>query len=169
MKFSSWSALVLLALASVAGSGCAVFTKGRKQEVVVRSTPTAAVAKINGTEVGQTPFRVKLRRVDVFRIDFEKPGFTPQSALIMPSATAYEERFLRWGIDYDLGVVTDLIPAELRVELKPALGDIVLADRFAEMSGQIVRADALLASGELTPADHKYLIDQILAAYQPAR
>lgn len=167
MKSTSYPAVLLLGLLSFASTGCAIFTKGKKQEVVVRSAPAAAVTSINGTVVGQTPFRVDLPRSDIFRLDFEKTGFAPQSALLLPSSTEYEERFLRWGLDYDLGAVNDLIPAELFVQLKPALGGITLADRFAEMSAQVVRADALLASGELTQDDHKYLIQQIVATYHP--
>ncbi|TAG28364.1 MAG: PEGA domain-containing protein, partial [Verrucomicrobia bacterium] len=129
--------------------------------------PAAAITKINGTQVGQTPFRVDLARKDVFRVDFEKNGFAPQSALLLPSSTEYEARFLRWGIDYDLGAVNDLVPAELFIELKPALGGIAMADRFSEMSAQVLRADALLASGELTRDDHAYLIQQIVATYRP--
>ncbi len=44
-------------------------------------------------------------------------------------------------------------------------GDVTLGDRYAELSAQIVRADAMLASGELTPSDHKYLVEKILATY----
>ncbi len=165
MKLSSFSAVLLISCVSLAGSGCAFITKGKKQEVVVRSTPSNAVTKINGTEVGRTPFKVKLGRQDVYRVDFQKPGFAPESALLLPSSTEYDERFLRWGIDYALGAAVDLVPSELYVEMKPSLADISMADRFEEMSAQIVRADALLASGELSAADHKYLVDQIVATY----
>ena len=168
MKPFSVSAFLFLALVSVAGSGCAALTKGKKQEVVIRSTPAGAVTKINGIEVGSTPFRVSLARKDVFRVDFEKPGFAPKAALLLPSSAEYDSRFLRWGLDYDLGVTSDLVPAELVVQLQPQLGDVTMADRFEEMSAQIVRADALLASGELTAADHKYLVDQIIATYHRA-
>ena len=134
--------------------------------VVVHSTPAGATTKINGTTVGQTPFKVKLKRSEVFRLDFEKPGFASESALLLPSSTAYEERYLRWGLDYDLGVTTDLVPGELNVELKPALAPAGSGDRYAEMSAQILRADAMLASGELSAADHKYLVEQIIATYK---
>lgn len=163
--------LPLLASAVAAGfvafysSGCAVLTKGHRQTVVVRSTPSGAVAKINGTEVGQTPFKVRLNRDEVYRIDLEKNGFVSEAAVLLPSSVAYDSRFLRWGIDYDLGAATELIPSELTMELKPALGEMTDADRFSEMSAQIVRADAMLASGELTAADHKYLVGKIVAAY----
>ena len=165
MKIPSLSAAVAVSFIAFTLSGCAIFTKSRKQEVVVRSSPSGAVTKINGTEVGITPFRVKLSRDEVFRIDVEKTGFAPEAAIILPTAEEYNQRYLRWGVDYDLGVATDLIPGELLVEMKPAMGDIVAADGYTAMSAQIVRADAMLASGELTPADHKYLVQRIIATY----
>ena len=165
MKFSFIPLVLLAALISTGATGCAVLTKGKKQTVVVRSTPAGAVAKINGTVVGQTPFKVKLARDGVFRVDLEKNGFESASALLLPSATHYNQRQLRWGVDYDLGRTTDLVPGALEFELKPALGEASQADRFAEMSAQIVRADALLASGELTKADHKYLVEKIVEAF----
>ncbi|MCU0791319.1 MAG: PEGA domain-containing protein [Opitutaceae bacterium] len=168
MKPTRLSAVLILSLVAFGATGCAVITKGRKQEVVVRSTPSGAVTKINGTEVGSTPFKVTLTRSDVFRVDFEKPGFAPRAALLLPSSAEYDSRYIRWGLDYDLGAATDLIPAELSVELQPQLDNISMADRFEEMSAQIVRADALLASGELSASDHKYLVDQIIATYHRA-
>lgn len=127
--------------------------------------PSGAVAKINGTEVGRTPFRVDLARAEVYRIDLEKPGFSPQSSLLLPSSEEYDRRFLRWGIDYHLGAASDLLPGELMVELKPQLGELTLADRFVEMTAQINRADAMLATGEISAADHKYLVQQITVTY----
>ena len=165
MKLPLLSSAVLAGFVALASSGCAVLTKGQKQTVVIRSTPSGATAKINGTEVGKTPFKVKLRRDEVFRVDLEKSGFAPESAILLPSSTNYDQRFIRWGLDYDLGAATDLVPGELALELKPALGEVTESDRFAEMSAQIVRADAMLASGELTPADHKYLVEKIVATY----
>jgi PEGA domain len=156
---------VLAVLVALAGSGCAAITKGRKQAVVVRSTPSGATATINGTEVGVTPFKVKLNRDDVFRIDLAKDGFVTETAIVLPSTKDYDARHLRWGVDYDFGYAPDLIPTEMSVEMKPALGDVVSDDRYVELSAQIVRADAMLASGQLTAADHKYLIEKILAIY----
>jgi hypothetical protein len=165
MKIPSLSAALVATLAAFTLSGCAVMTKSRKQEVVVRSSPAGALTKINGTEVGVTPLRVKLSRDEVFRVDVEKNGFAPESAIILPTAEEYNQRYLRWGVDYDLGVAPDLIPGELLVEMKPAMGDVVEADAYVAMSAQIVRADAMLASGELTPADHKYLVQRIISTY----
>jgi hypothetical protein len=158
---------LLAVAASLTLSGCAVFSEGRSQSVVVRSAPAGAVAKINGVEVGRTPFEVKLARTEVYRFDFEKPGFGSQTAVVLPSTEQYDQRFLRWGIDYDLGAAATLLPGELVVELKPQLAELSLADRFAEMAAQINRADAMLVTGELTREDHIYLVQQITDSYHP--
>jgi PEGA domain len=165
MKYPALVLLPLVTLFAAASSGCAVFTKGSKQTVIVRSLPSGAVAKINGTPVGKTPFKVNLERDEVFRVDIEKVGFAAESALLMPTAEEYEQRFLRWGIDYDLGRTTDLIPSELLVEMKPAMGAASNGDRFSEMTAQINRADAMWASGQLSVADYRYLIEQISTNY----
>lgn len=166
MKFPLLSAVVLAGFVSVSSSGCALITQGKRQTVVVRSTPSGATASINGTVVGTTPFKVKLKRDEVFRVDLEKNGFESGAAILLPSSANYNQRFMRWGLDYDLGYATELVPNELSLEMKPALGEAVGGDRFTEMSAQIVRADAMLASGELTAADHKYLVEKIVATYQ---
>lgn len=168
MKISAVIASVVISALSLASSGCAVFSKGRTQTVVVRSTPSAALTKINGVEVGRTPFKVKLSRSEVYRLDFAKNGFSTQTAVLLPSSEEYDKRFLKWGIDYDFGAATDIIPGELSVNLTPSMGAISVADRFEEMAAQITRADAMLAAGELSPADHKYLILQITATYHTA-
>jgi hypothetical protein len=165
MKLPLLPAALVAGFVALTSSGCAILTKGQKQTVIVRSTPGGATAKINGIEVGKTPFQVKLRRDEVFRVDLEKNGFVSESAVLLPSSTNYDHRFLRWGLDYDLGYATNLIPEELDLPLKPALAAVSDSDRFAEMTAQIVRADAMLASGELTQADHKYLVEKIVATY----
>jgi len=166
MKSSVLFVSALVGLVALSHTGCAVITQGRKQAVVVRSTPEGAATKINGTEIGQTPLKVKLKRDEVFRVDFTKNGFESESALFLPSSSSYDARYLRWGIDYDLGAAKELIPQEMLVELQPALAEAGEGDRYTELAAQITRADALLISGELTKAEHKYLVDKILAAYQ---
>jgi hypothetical protein len=166
MKPFALFASVVVGFVAFSQTGCAVFSKGRKQTVVVRSTPEGATTKINGTEVGSTPFKVSLKRDEVFRVDLAKNGFENGSALFLPSSTAYDARYLRWGIDYQTGAAKDLIPAEMLVEMKPALAVAGGADRYSELTAQINRADALLQSGDLTKADHKYLVDKILATYR---
>lgn len=165
MKFPSFVASVCVALSAFTVSGCAVFTKGRTQTVTITSTPSGAATSINGTPVGRTPFTVELKRSDVYRLDFEKEGFAPESTLILPSSEQYEQRYLRWGVDYQLGAVADLLPDTVHTDLKPGMAALDIADRYQQMTAQIDRADAMRASGQLTASDHKYLVDQIIATY----
>lgn len=158
---------VVIAFAGLAlfASGCAVITKDRKQMVVVRSAPTGATGSINGKQVGVTPFKVRLARDDVYRIDLEKDGFAKQAALVLPSTDEYDQRFVRWGLDYQLGLAADLEPAELIVMLKPATGDYVSADPYVEMTAQLTQADSMLAAGQVSAADHKLIVAQIVDFY----
>jgi hypothetical protein len=147
-------------------SGCAVWTKGTKQTVVVHTSPEGATAVINGHEVGTTPFKVNLRRSGAYTIEFTKTGFENTEALVLPVGNEYEKRFFRWGIDYDLGAMTDLNPGDISIDLKPEL--LVAAsedDRFNEMNYRVLQADALLASKEISPADHKYMVAEIIKFY----
>lgn len=147
-------------------SGCAVFSKGRTQMVVVHSTPEGATALINGQEVGTTPFKVEMKRTGAYSIELKKPGFENAAAVLLPVANEYEKRFLRWGIDYELGAMTDLTPQDMNIELKPALATAATAeDRFTEMTYRVLQADALLASREISSTDHKYLVAEIVKFY----
>jgi len=81
-------------------------------------------------------------------------------------ANEYEKRFLRWGVDYELGSMTDLSPADMTVALKPAMPSVSgTEDRFQEMTYRVMQADALLSAKEISPADHKYLVAQIVKFY----
>ncbi len=160
--------ILMAALAScvlLGTSGCAIFSKGRTQMVTVRSVPSGATAMIDGETVGTTPFKVRLPRNDVYRVDLMKDGFESQSALLLPVPNEFEGRYLRWGIDYDLGAMTDLAPQELVLSLRPTTEADATGDRFANMSAQVARADAMLANGELSQADHRQVVEQIINSY----
>jgi len=140
-------------------------TKGSTQMVVVRSVPEGATALVNGIEVGKTPFKIKLKRTNAATIELRKEGFENSDIVVMPVGNEYEKRFLRWGIDYDLGAMTDLTPSDINVGLHPALAAEDRGDSYEEMSLRVLKADAMLAAKEITPADHKYIVDQIVKFY----
>jgi len=146
-------------------SGCAVMSKGRTQAVVVRSSPEGATGFVNGVEVGKTPFKIKLNRASAYTVELRKVGFESAPVVVLPVANEYEQRFLRWGIDYELGAMTDLTPSEMAVTLKPALPAGSDGDRFQEMTYRVLQADSLLASNEISRADHKYLVAEIVKFY----
>ena len=146
-------------------SGCAVMSKGRTQTVVVRSTPEGATGVINGIEVGKTPFKIDLKRASAYTIELRKPGFETAPVVVLPVANEYEKRFFRWGLDYELGAMTDLTPGDMAIVLKPALPANSDGDRFEEMTYRVLQADALLASREISKTDHKYLVAEIVKFY----
>jgi len=165
MKYRFLVPALLAGLALSLSSGCAVITKGRTQAVVVRSVPEGAAGLVNGIEVGKTPFKIKLPRDSAATIELRKDGFEHTSVVVLPVANEYEKHFLRWGIDYDLGAMTDLTPSDIKVTLRPSVAENDHGDRFQEMSLRVLKADAMLASGEITPRDHKYIVDQIVKFY----
>ncbi len=166
MRFKATLYTLVLGCIALTLSGCAFITKGSTQSVVIRSAPEGAAVKVNGIEIGHTPLKVKLVLKDLYRVDVVKAGFADQAVLVMPTSEAYEKRIFRWGLDYDLGAALDLIPGEFNIELKPALGEYGLDDKYEQLVGQITRADAMLASGELDSTTHRYLVSQIISFYQ---
>ncbi len=157
--------LVLGAL-TLGFSGCAVVSNGTKQAVVIRSTPEGATIKINGQAIGVTPVKVSLARQDVYLLEVQKPGFSPLQELILPSSEEYEKRFLRWGVDYDLGAAKSLIPGEINFVLKAPTAEMGVEDKYLQLVSQINRADAMLRTGELDVATHRYLVAEIVKSYQ---
>jgi hypothetical protein len=149
----------------VFSSGCALLSKGRSQTVVVRSTPEGATGYINGIAVGQTPFKIALNRSSAYTIELRKAGFENTPFVVLPVENEYSKRFLRWGIDYDLGAMTDLTPSNVVVSMKPALPAGTEGDRFQEMSYRVLQADALLAAKEISKTDHKFIVAEIVKFY----
>lgn len=155
----------LLAGCALALSGCAVFSKGRTQTVIVRSEPEGASAFVNGIEVGKTPFKIELNRSSAYNVELRKPGFENAVLLVLPVENEYSKRFLRWGIDYDLGAMTDLTPGDSVVQMRPSLPPGTETDRYAEMTYRVLQADALLAANEISKRDHSYLVQEIVKFY----
>jgi hypothetical protein len=84
---------------------------------------------------------------------------------MLPVENEYAKRFLRWGIDYDLGAMTDLTPGDLAVDLRPALPPSTEGDRYLAMTYAVLQADALLSANEISAADHKFLVAAIVKSY----
>lgn len=161
---------VCQALMAAAGisliTGCATIENGRTQKVMLRSVPTGAEVVINNVPVGHTPLRVEFERKNGYSIEVKKSGFTNGYAVLLPSSRTYDQRLLKWGVDYATGASNDLIPGDLTVSLRPAVVPTSQPlDAFAEMTANVSRADAMLAAGELSPADHRYVVTQIVDFY----
>ena len=147
-------------------TGCATVEKGRTQKVTLRSAPSGAMVVVNNVEVGRTPVRVEFSRKHGYAIEVKKPGFAPGYAVLLPSSTQYDKRLLKWGVDYATGASNDLRPGDITVKLRPAMMPAAQpADAYGEMTANITQADAMLASGELSPAEHRYVVTQIVDFY----
>ncbi|NBB80331.1 MAG: PEGA domain-containing protein [Verrucomicrobia bacterium] len=127
------------------------------------SFPTESSVYINGEATGITPMKVKLPRKVTHEIRLEKHGFNPAVKYFAPVPNEKAENFIRFGLSRDLGYYVDLEPGTMQAEL---LSDLVPqstgADPFERMARQALLADARLESGDLTPLEHKIIIEQII-------
>ena len=165
MKLRSLLSTVLVGCVLLSVSGCAIVAKGRTQSVTIRSNPPGATALINGQEAGKTPLTVTLKRSTAYNIELRKVGFENAPTALLPVPNEYAKRFLRWGIDYDLGAMTDLTPGDLVVDLHPALPPGTEGDRYLAMTYAVLQADALFAAKEISADDHKYLVAEIVKSF----
>lgn len=154
---------VLLALIS----GCAHMEKGVPQEVTILSFPSEASVYINGEPAGITPMQTALPRKTVHEIRLEKAGFNSAVKYFTPVPNEKAENFIRFGLSEDLGYYVDLEPGTMKAEMQ---SDLVPgstgADPFGKMAQQALLADQRLESGEISPAEHKVIIEQIIAYFE---
>lgn len=170
MKLPSFSnssiSFLVLAASSILISGCASFERGVPQEVTILSFPTESNVYINGEATGITPMQVKLPRKVTHEIRLEKRGYNSAVKYFAPVPNEKAENFVRFGLSRDLGYYVDLEPGTMQAEL---LSDLVPrsagADPFERMAQQALLADARLESGDLSPLEHKVIIEQIIAFF----
>lgn len=148
-------------------SACASFDKGKPQEVVILSFPTDASVYIDGEATGITPITVALPRKVSHEIRLEKEGFNPAVKYFTPVPNDQSKNFVRFGLAQDLGYYHDLEPGVMEAKMK---SDLVPhstgADPFERMAQQALEADRQLEAGEITPLEHKYIIEQILEFFE---
>ena len=159
---------IISALAlSIFFSACASLEMGTPQEVVIASFPTEASVYIDGQATGITPMTVSLRRKVTHEIRLEKEGFNPAVKYFTPVPNERSENFVRFGLSEDLGYYHDLEPAVMEAKLKSDLvPNSTGADPFERMVQQALQADQQLEAGEITPMEHKYIIEQIIAFFE---
>ena len=164
-----------LALATLAGalagtlflSGCASFEKGVPQDVVILSYPGDAQVKVNGEPAGRTPLETALPRKMTHEIRLEKEGYNPAVKYITPVPNEKSKRLVRFGLSEDLGYYVDLEPRRMKAELESELVPTSTgSDPFAKMAQQALEADRRLEAGEITPEEHKYIIEQIIRFFE---
>ena len=61
--------------------------------------------------------------------------------------------------------MTDLPPGDLVVDLPPALPTDSEGDRYLAMTYAVLQADALFSAKEISAADHKFLVAEIVKSY----
>lgn len=159
--------LTLAFLSALLFLGCEHLRSGVPQEVVILSFPTEASVYINGQASGITPVTLALPRKINHEIRLEKRGYNPAVKYITPVPNEKAENFVRFGLSEDLGYYVDLEPSKLKAKMLSELVPGSLgADPFEKMAIQALKADELLEAGEMTPLEHKYVIEQIIEFFE---
>lgn len=151
----------------LAFTGCETFEKGVPQEVVIVSFPTNASVYINGEAAGITPLTTELPRKLVHEIKLEKPGYNKALKYVAPVPNDKSTQFIRFGLSEDLGYYVDLEPRKTEAKLKNSLVPSSSgSDPFENMAKRALEADRQLEAGEITPLEHKYIIEQIIEYFE---
>ena len=167
MKFFPYITFALISLSSLLLFGCASFERGVPQKVIVISLPTEASVYVNGDAVGITPMEMSLPRKLTYEIRLEKHGFNPAVKYFAPVPNDEAHNFIRFGLKEDLGYYVDLEPGIMRTDMKSELvPSSTGADPFERMAKQALEADRRLEAGEITPLDHKYIVEQIIEFFE---
>lgn len=147
--------------------GCVYFRDGVAQEVVVMSLPSGASVFINGAEAGNTPLAVNLPRKIVHEVRLEKEGYNTAVKYFTPVPNEKSKNFITFGLSRDLGYYVDLEPGVMKEELRSELvpGSIG-SDPYDRMAKRALEADRRLESGQISPAEHKQIIEQILEFFE---
>jgi len=159
--------LVFIGLSSLILSGCASFDRGTPQKVIILSFPTEASVYINGDATGITPMEISLPRKVTHEIRLEKNGYNSAVKYFAPVPNDQAENFIRFGLKEDLGYYVDLEPGTMKTKLKSELVPTSTgADPFERMAQQALEADRQLEAGDISPLEHKYIIEQIIEFFE---
>lgn len=148
-------------------SGCSYFEKGVPQEVTIVSFPNECSVYINGEAVGITPYVTALPRKIVHEVRLVKKGYNQAVKYFTPVPNEKSKNFIRFGLSEDLGYYVDLKPGTMDADMKSDLVPASLgADPFEKMAIQALEADRRLEDGEISAAEHKYIIEQIISFFE---
>lgn len=140
---------------------------GVPQEVVILSFPTEASVYIDGKAEGITPMTIALPRKVNHEIRLEKHGYNPAVKYFTPVPNEKAGNFIRFGLKEDMGYYVDLEPSKMKAKMRSELvPNSTGADPFEKMAIQALKADAKLEAGEITPLEHKYIIEQIIEFFE---
>lgn len=167
LRMRSWAPLIATTVAVLFLGACAHMKTGVPQEVVILSFPNEASVYINGEASGITPMTVALPRKVNHEIRLEKYGYNPAVKFFTPVPNEKADNFIRFGLQEDLGYYVDLSPGTMKAKMQSELvPDSLGADPFEKMALQALKADARLEAGEITPLEHKYVIEQIIEFFE---
>ena len=75
--------LAIVLLSSLAlSSGCATILKGNHQRISVTSEPSGARVRINGSDVGETPYSAKVNSSHAQTVEVKKEGYSPRTIVL---------------------------------------------------------------------------------------
>ena len=164
---TSFLLCILAGFSGIVLAGCASFERGVPQEVTIVSFPTEASVYVNGEAYGITPIQTALPRKVTHEIRLEKAGYNPAVQFFAPVPNEKADNFIRFGLSEDLGYYVDLEPGKMKTKMKSDLVPNSLgADPFERMAQQALAADERLKAGEITPLEHKYIIEQIIDFFE---
>lgn len=114
-----------LILAATLFLGCATFTQGSTQQVIIDSEPIGAWVKVDDERVGLTPITIELDRAKSHTVVIEKEGYLARSEVIgsgISSQLAGNALLLSYGIigicvDLYTGAAYELAPQEVHPAL----------------------------------------------------
>ncbi|MEM8868595.1 MAG: PEGA domain-containing protein [Verrucomicrobiota bacterium] len=148
-------------------TGCASLRDGLPQEVVILSFPSEASVYINGVATGITPLQLELPRKLNHEIRLEKVGYNSAVKYITPVPNEKSKNLVRFGLSRDLGHYVDLEPGTLKAKMQSDLvPSSTGSDPFARMAQRALEADRRLEAGEITPLEHKVIIEQIIDFFE---
>jgi len=146
--------------------GCAMVTNGLHQSVGIASDPAGATVLIDGEQAGLTPLTVSLPRAHTHRVELRKAGFVSVTQYLRSQPDEYLRRQVRFGLDLDSGAANELTPAAINVELTPeATTAPASGDAFEQMTAAVLAADDLWHRGTVSEAEHREMIEKILARF----
>lgn len=148
-------------------ASCSYFEKGVPQSVTVVSFPNNASVYVNGDAIGITPISLSLPRKIVHEVRLQKIGYNTAVKYFTPTPNAKSENFIRFGLSEDLGYYVDLLPKTMDTNLKSDLVPNSLGtDPYEKMALQALEADRRLQDNEISPEEHKYIIEQIISFFE---
>jgi hypothetical protein len=105
-------------------SSCATVIHGNHQDVGISSSPTNAVVRVDGANVGNTPVNAKLTRKDNHVVSIELPGYQAYQATLTRGVSGWVWGNIAIGgliglaVDAISGGMYKLTPEEMHAEMR---------------------------------------------------